>query len=73
MVGCAHIPMVDIPVLVYYTWYDLLVYGMRFPMEHLHVLHYLVFLYSLNVDLFVHVSIYGHGSIAMNIHHVVWS
>ena len=24
----------------------------------------------MNVDAFVHVSIYGHGSIAMNIHHV---
>ena len=40
-------------------------------MEHLRLLHYLVCIYSLNVDAFVHVSIYGHGSIAMNIHHVV--
>ena len=35
----------------------LCVYGMRFPMEHLRLLQYLVFLYSLNVDAFVHVSI----------------
>ena len=38
-------------------WYTLCVYGMRFPMEHLRLLHYMVFLYSLNVDVFVHVSI----------------
>jgi len=70
VVRCVHIPMDDIPVLLYSTWYDLLVYGTRFPMEHLTFLHYLVFLYCLNVDAFVHVSIYGYGSIAMNIHHV---
>ena len=38
-------------------WYVPCVYGTRFPMEHLCLLHYLVFLYSLNVDAFVHVSI----------------
>jgi hypothetical protein len=38
-------------------WYELCVYGMRFPMEHLRLLHYVVFLYSLNVVAFVHVSI----------------
>ena len=35
VVRCVHIPMDDIPVLLYSTWYDLLVYGTRFPMEHL--------------------------------------
>jgi len=37
-------------------WYAFSVYGMCFPMGHLCLLHYLVFLDSLNVEAFVQVS-----------------
>ena len=56
LVGCGITSGICSGTFVLY-WYKLCVYGTRFPMEHLHLLHYLVFLYSLNVDVFVHMSI----------------